>query len=154
MAHEWFPSEDSKSGLSDLPWSPLFPALSWIFPLDSSTNNLSRLSSPCFPQFTFQLSSLLNLSLIFQMARPTLGASNIIEFYLLFSTSSLDLYFYFYCHHSLIFILIHWVCPSKIWMLVNFTLSISFSEFFGDPLCLMNQVQILYLGILNLSFYL
>lgn len=153
MAHEWFPSETSKSGLSDLPWSPLFPALSWIFPLDSSTNNLSRLSSPSCPQFTFQLSSSLNSSLIFQMARPTLGASNI-EFYLLFSTSSWDLYLYFYCHHSLIFILIHWVCSSNIWMLVDFTPSIFSLEFFGDPLCLMNQVQILYLDILNLSFYL
>lgn len=110
-----------------------------------------------FSPFTLQLSSPLTSSLIFQMARPILGAFSITEFYFLFSTSSLDLYLYFYCHRNLTLLLIPWVCPSYIWVSVNvlkhyFILAIFFSEFSSDLLCVMNQVQILYLGIPRLSF--
>lgn len=47
--------------------------------------------------------------------------------------------------------------PSYIWVSVNvlrhyFILAIFFSEFSSDLLCVMNQVQILYLGIPRLSF--
>ena len=91
-----------------------------------------------------------------------LPAFSIFKLYLLFSTSSLDLYL---ISMSIIvcglitFLLIYWVCPSYIWVLVNFLkhyfmLSMFFSKFSSDPLCLMSQVQVLYLGILSLSFFL
>lgn len=159
MDHGWlsFPSETSKSGLSQLHCRTLFPALSWIFLFDSTTNKLSQMSLPSFPPFTLQLSSPSTSSSIFQMARPTLGAFSITEFYFLFSTSSVDLYLYFYCHHNLTFLSIPESVPSYIWVSVNvlkhyFILAIFFSEFSSDPLCIMNQVPILYLGIPRLSF--
>lgn len=159
MDHGWlsFPSEISKSGLSQLHCRTLFPALSWIFLLDSTANKLSQMSLLSFPQFTLQIFSSLTSSSIFQMARPTLGAFSIAEFYFLFSTLSLHLYLYFYCHHNLTCLLIPWVCPSYIWVSVNvlkhyFILAIFSSEFTSDPLCVMNQVQIPYLGIPRLSF--
>ena len=133
-----FPSKTAESGLSCLHCSPLFPAVSWIFSFDSTANTLLQLSSPSFPQFNLQPFSSLASSRVFQMARPALGPFGITEFYFLFPTPSLGLYLYFYCSHSLTFLLIHWVCPSYIGVSVNvlkryFILTISFSEFSRDP---------------------
>ena len=85
---------------------------------------------------------------------------SISTFYLLFSTSCLDLYLYFYCHHSLppdyisfdslgLFPLTYG-CELIFW---NTTLSTFFLKFSSDPVCFMNQVQILYLGIPSLFIF-
>lgn len=157
MAHGWlwFRSETSKSGLSHRTAGPCFQLSLGYFHLTLLANTLSQMSSPSFPQFTLQLSSSLTSSPVFQMARVTLGAFGITEFYF-FSTSSLALDQYLYCYHSLAFLLTHWVCLSYVWVSVNvlkhyFVLTIFFSEFSSDLLCVMNQIQILYLGIPRLS---
>lgn len=72
MVHgwRWFPSGASKTGLSQLYCNPSLPVCSWVFPPDSPANNLSWLSTPSFSH-PLLLSSLLTLSPVFQMPRPT-----------------------------------------------------------------------------------
>lgn len=158
MGHEWlsFPRETSKSGLFQLQYSTLFPAFSWIFLLDSTTNKCPKWVYHIFPSSSFNFPHHWRHLQIFRWPGQPVELSVSLN-----SISSSPHHLWIYIFISIATIILHcsWF-PESVpptfgcqLMFLNTILSWPFfSESSSDPLCVMNQAQIFYLGIPRLSF--
>ena len=155
-----------KWSIQDKLLSLALQALNSSFALDISTWTILQTTCPNWAHHLFPITvhfphQWLHLWCFRWPDQPLEGlVFSISTFYLLFFMSSMDLYLPFYCHHrmppdyisfdSLGLFLLRYGCELISW---NTILSMFFLPLSSNSLSLMNQVQILYLGIPSLFIF-